>query len=285
MFRSSLVALAAFLSLTATGLPAAAQQDQTDQPQATAPGPMAGMMHRRGMGMMGEPGAACPFADDGATCGRMTDDDMRGPGMMGGGMMPMMRMMHGGQGMGGGTPSVIINIYPGGPMGMNMGGMGMGMMAGPMMNRSTGMGMGPGMGRGMSNGDMMMGGMGRGRANIMADDSDSDMFGPGRDAYGGMGMGMGRGMMGGGMMMGPMAGDGMQGGMHRGRGRDLDLSEDDVREMMSEHFAMMGRDDLTVSTVSPIDDDLMSVDIATTDGQEHHRMVVNRHSGAMMRAD
>lgn len=221
MIRTNFITLTAVLGLAVASLPASAQQHETGQSEATAAEEAPGNpeTNRQGMEMMHGDMKGHAMANDEGGCGKT----------MGGGMMPMMRKMHGGAGKGDtGAPSVVINIYPGG--GMDMGGMGMQ--------------------RGMMDDDRGMGPMRRG----------------GREMGGGM-----------------TGGDGMM--MHRGRGRDLDLSEGDVREMMNEHFAMMGRDDLELGTVTPIDDDLMNVEVATTEGREHHRMVVNRHTGAMMRAD
>jgi hypothetical protein len=66
---------------------------------------------------------------------------------------------------------------------------------------------------------------------------------------------------------------------------DLKMSEDQVRSMMEKHLQRMAGSDLQVGQVTTIDDDLISTEILGEDGSSHGRMVVNRHSGAMMRAN
>jgi len=178
---------------------------------------------------------------------------MQGGGASGmegmGKMHEMMAKMHGRKHGGASGTTIIINIHPGGEVAM-------GRMGGMMEDRGR-MQMMQGEGSGMG----MMHGEGSGMGMMRRGEQD-----------GGMGMMRGEG---GGMMAGPM---------RRGTGEDLDLSADDVRARMEKHLAQMGRD-LTLGEIAPIDEDLISVEILTEGGEPHHRMVVNRHSGAMMRAN
>ena len=162
-----------------------------------------------------------------------------GAGMMQGGMGGMMGKH--GRGMGkmhgrhgghhGRGPSVVINIYPGGGMGMM--GHGGGMMSG-------GMGM---MGQG---GGMMSGG-------------GMDMMGQG-----------------GGMMSG--------GGMMRGQGAasDQPITADQARVRMTAMMARMGGG-MALGEVKELDEDLIDAELTDPGGASAGRMIMNRHSGAMMR--
>ncbi len=97
-----------------------------------------------------------------------------------------------------------------------------------------------------------------------------------------------------GMMAGGDGGKGMMGrhgsmmGHAKGQGDTAlaeDLSEDGVRTLMEKHLKVMGHGDLKVGQVALIDDDLASVEIVTAADESHHRMVVNRHTGQMMRVN
>ncbi len=97
-----------------------------------------------------------------------------------------------------------------------------------------------------------------------------------------------------GMMAGGDGGKGMMGRHGRMMGHAMgqgdtaleeDLSEDGVRTLMEKHLKVMGHGDLKVGQVALIDDDLASVEIVTAADESHHRMVVNRHTGQMMRVN
>ena len=97
-----------------------------------------------------------------------------------------------------------------------------------------------------------------------------------------------------GMMSGGDGGRGMMGRHGRMMGHAMgkgdtaleeDLSEDGVRTLMEKHLKAMGHSDLKVGQVALIDDDLASVQIVSAAGEPHHRMVVNRHTGQMMRVN
>ena len=209
----------------------ASAEHHGDDPASTGASEGGGMMHGGGMHRMMH-GDGMEMMDHGRT---MMHHRMA------------MRSGHHNQG-----PAVIINIYPGGTVGM-MGQGGMGMMG------RDGMGM-------MGQGGMDM--MGQGGMDMMGQ-GGMDMMG-----QGGMDM-MGQG----GMDMMDM-GRG-HGGMVSGDSVDLDrrLSADDVHGHMMER--MTGGS--TVGEVTVLDDDVISAEIVDPDGAVAGRVIVNRHSGQMMR--
>ncbi len=150
-------------------------------------------------------------------------------------------------------------------------------------------GSGKGMMGGMMHGMMGHGGMGmmgHGGApavviNIYPGGGMS-MMGPGMGGMMGRGMGMmgqgGMGMMGG--MMGSGQGMGMMG--PAGEGTDRNLSADDVRQGMGAHMSRMGGG-LELGAVRELDDDLVDVEVTDQAGGPARRIIINRHTGAMMR--
>ncbi|MDP6517236.1 MAG: hypothetical protein QF926_11525 [Alphaproteobacteria bacterium] len=126
-----------------------------------------------------------------------------------------------------------------------------------------------------------------GGAMTMSPMSPMGMMGSGDESGKSMGM-MGHGKMGHGKMGHGKMGHGMMHGMKHGGGERFPqaLSAPGVRAMMEDHLAEMGRDQLKVGAVEIIDEDLAGVYIVDANNNEpDHRMVINRHTGAMMRAN
>jgi len=90
-----------------------------------------------------------------------------------------------------------------------------------------------------------------------------------------MGPGMGPGM-GQGMMMGP-------GMMDQGMGWALpqDLSEDQVRHMLSHRLAWQRNPDLKLGKVEALDDNTITAEILGADGSVVRKLEIDRHTGAM----
>jgi hypothetical protein len=80
-------------------------------------------------------------------------------------------------------------------------------------------------------------------------------------------------------MMGP-GGMGMMMGA-AGQGTGLNLSADDVRQNMAAYMSGMGGGGM-LGAVSELDDDLIDVEINDGTADVVHRVIVNRHTGAMM---
>ena len=121
--------------------------------------------------------------------------------------------------------------------------------------------------------DMMRGGMMSGRMGKMG-------HGGGMMGQGGMMSGGGKGMMG-------------QGGMMSGRGmgmmdQGLDLAPDQkitvdqARERMTAMMERMGGV-MAIGEVKELDQDLIDAELTEPGGSPAGRMIINRHSGAMMR--
>lgn len=139
-------------------------------------------------------------------------------------------------------------------------------------------GWGYGMGRGMHGG--MHHGMGHGMGHGMHHGWGSGMYGGygmrpgwGYGMYGGYGMqpGWGYGMYGG---YGTQPGYAMQYGA-----ANLDLSVDDVRDMMERELAAIGNKRLKVGNVTEKDDTTVIAEIVTVDDSLVQRFEVDRRSG------
>ena len=129
--------------------------------------------------------------------------------------------------------------------------------------------------------------------NIYPGGGMSMMSGAGKGMMGQHGMMRGdrMGMMGeGGMMSGGGMGMMRQGGMmsdggmmmDRGQATDQQVTVEQVRERMAAMMERMGGG-MTLGEVKELDEDLIDAELTDASGSAAGRMIINRHSGAMMR--